>query len=282
MKKPKISKAKNPTPWIPTEKQIALKKAKEERYRKWEHKRKLEEEANKIIYIPPKDLTEQQLNWINRNCQPKIRKFLRSTPIFSRWAKQGPMTRSDWIKFYKWADIKAEAKKIPKPFISQEVVPQKKRQKTLKMSMEQILEDIEKLANPKLPREKYQYPAPINYPYSPKIDWFSPPKHDRGRPFPTPKVPMDFQHIELEIDFWSKLRFPVRSAALKYKPSENILSLAQPLLKPPLETHCPIPPKPVEYIEPRKRMSKRQWREHKRRLEDLARPVSHPVIDIYY
>ncbi|KAM7360456.1 uncharacterized protein ACRADG_005462 [Cochliomyia hominivorax] len=285
MKNPKVNKIsknkKGPAPWLPTEKQKALKRAQEARKLAWERKRQLEEEANRINIIPPRDLTERQLNWIYKNAQPKIRKFPRPRPFFSRWSKQGPMSRNEWVKFYKWADNKAEPKKLPPPKATEED-SRKKRKKKSKINMDSLVEDIEKLATPKKPREKYEYPPSIKYPYLPKIDWYEEHKPERGRPFEPPKVPMDFQHIELEIDFWSKLRFPIRPAALKYTPSENILELAQPRVTPPVEPHCPIPPKPMEYVAPRKRMSKRQWLEHLKRLEYLASPVDRSVIEIYY
>ncbi|XP_065355034.1 uncharacterized protein LOC135949414 [Calliphora vicina] len=277
----KAKKTKFRNPLEPTEKQKARKLAQEARKLKWKRKRKLEEKSLKQTIIPPRDLTERQRSWLQKNSQPKVRQITRSLPSFCRWAKRGPMTRTDWVKFYKWADLRAEAKQLPKP----QATPgdeKKKRKRALKITLENLLEDIEKLALPKLPREKYQYPDPIKYPYSPRINRNKPAKHDSGRPFPTPKVPFDFQHIELEIDFWSKLRFPIRPSALKYTPSENILNLAQPRITPPLEPHCPIPEKPLEYVEPRKRMNRRQLREHQKRLAYLSRPVYHPVTDIYY
>ncbi|XP_046804334.1 uncharacterized protein LOC124419353 [Lucilia cuprina] len=276
----KKSKGKRPkfNPLEPTEKQKARKLAQEARKIAWKRKRRLEEKSRQLVIIPPRDLTEKQRAWIQKNCQPKFRQYPRPLPSFSRWAKRGPMTRSDWVKFYKWADLKAEAKQLPKP----PEEPKKKRKKRFKITLEDLLEDIEKLSAPKMPREKYQFPQPINYPYAPKIHWNEPAKRDPGRPFPTPKVPFDFQHIELEIDFWSKLRFPVRPEALRYTPSKNILNLSQPRITPPLEPHCPIPPKPLEYVEPRKRMTRSQWKEHQKRLAYLAMPVYHPTKDIYY
>lgn len=257
----------------------------EERYQTREQKRRLEEESQRMPIIPPKQLTTKQIMWIRRNCQPKIRCVPIYRPCYKTtpWAKKGPMTAKDWKRFYEWADKNAEAKtlrKLPKTLGPPKF--KKKRPAYEEITPEELIKDIDKLAMPKKPRSKYFPPPPEKFTYSPKIYWNEPAKHDRGRPFKPPKVPIEFQHLELEIEFWSKLRFPIRSSALTYVPSENILGLAQPRITPPLEPHCPIPQKPKEYVQPRKRMSRRRWEEHQQRLLYLARPVCRPVIEMDY
>ena len=257
----------------------------EARYQAREQKRRLEEESQRLPIIPPKQLTKKQLLWIRRNCQPKIRRvpIYRPCYITTPWAKKGPMTAKDWKRFYQWADKNAEAKKLPKPSKPpEEPKLKKKRPSHEEITADELLQDIGKLAMPKKPRGKYVPPPREKFTYSPKIHWDEPPKHDRGRPFKPPKVPDEFQHIELEIEFWSTLRFPIRPTALTYQPSANILGLAQPRITPPIEPHCPIPKKPKEYVEPRKRMSKRRWEEHQQRLLYLARPVCRPIMELDY
>ncbi|XP_019892826.1 uncharacterized protein LOC109612849 [Musca domestica] len=231
------------------------------------------------------NLAEHLQQWIEKNSQPKRYNFprpcIRREPC--RWAKRGPMARKDWVRFYNWAAKNATPKPPYQPKIrTKDKEKEKKTEPKEPIPLEELMEHAEKLASPRMRRQKYEYPIPPDYPYAPQIHPKKPAKKDRGRPFKTPEVPPDFQHIELEIDFWSQLRFPTRSSTALYNPTENILKLAQPKVIPPLKQHCPIPEKPVEYVAPRRRMTYRQWREHKRRLEYLAKPIYRPVTDYYY
>lgn len=227
---------------------------------------------------------EHLQQWIERNSQPRkwvnlSKWFVKREP--TRWAKRGPMTRKDWVRFYNWAAKNAAPKVVSMP--KKKPDGKEKQKEPLDPSvMEEVMEHVKKLAMPRKPRVKYVYPDEPDYPYSPKIEYKKPAKKDKGRPFEPPEVPEVFQHIDLETDFWSQLRFPLRPSVTKYKPSENVLKLAQPRITPPNPPHCPIPEKPVEYVPPRRRMTRRQWQEHLRRIEYLAKPVYRPVVDIYY
>uniref|UniRef100_A0A1B0GB69 Uncharacterized protein n=1 Tax=Glossina morsitans morsitans TaxID=37546 RepID=A0A1B0GB69_GLOMM len=227
--------------------------------------------------------------WVDKNCQPKMFNFSKYMFLTkrepTRWAKRGPMTRRDWVRFYNWAAKNALPKKLHEAPDAQ--VPEKKKKKKLAPgeeppTLEKVLEHFDKLATPKKPRKKYEFPPPPAYPYSPKIHFKLDAFHDKGRPFQPPRVPRTFQHIDVESEFWSKMRFPIRPSTRNYVPSPNILNLAKPLKRPPAKPHCKIPEKPIEFVPPRRRMNRRQWREHERRLKYLAKPVYRPLFEFYY
>uniref|UniRef100_A0A1A9X1K9 Uncharacterized protein n=1 Tax=Glossina brevipalpis TaxID=37001 RepID=A0A1A9X1K9_9MUSC len=226
--------------------------------------------------------------WVDKNCQPKMFNFTKYMFLTkrepSRWAKRGPMNRRDWVRFYNWAAKNALPKKVHVE--PEEEAPKKKKKKLAPgeepPTLEKILEHFDKLATPKKPRKKHEIPPPPVYPYSPKIHFKLPPFHDKGRPFQPPRVPRTFQHIDVESEFWSKMRFPIRPSTRNYIPSPNILNLSIPLKRPPIKPHCKIPEKPIEFVPPRRRMNRRQWREHERRLKYLAKPVYRPIFEFYY
>ncbi|XP_075145720.1 uncharacterized protein LOC142220453 [Haematobia irritans] len=238
------------------------------------------------IRNPFYSLAEHLQKWIEKNSQPKRYHFakpIRREP--TRWAKRGPMARRDWVRFYNWAAKNAAPKPMYEPKVKKRVDKtddKKTKEPKERVSYEELMERAETLARPRKRRSKYEYPPEPVFAFIPQLNPKRPPKKERGRPFATPDVPPDFQHDELEIDFWSQLRFPLRPSVFTYNPTENILRLAKPKDVPPQKQHCPIPEKPEEYVAPRRRMSSRQWREHKRRLEYLAKPIYRPVIDYFY
>ncbi|KAL7728441.1 hypothetical protein ACLKA6_005200 [Drosophila palustris] len=227
--------------------------------------------------------------WVEKNskpikrCRPKVEREL--TP----WQKPGPMKKKDWKHFFEWALEKAMPKEprlveIPVP-CKEKILPcaRKKRQ----VEMEELMEHMEKLStpNPRKVTPKREYFRPV-YPYSPVIVWGKPPKHDKGRPFPGPFMPCCFPNKDLEDDYWAALRFPIRPAALKARPTARIISLAKPHIMPPNPPHCPIPEKPVAPMdEPppkRKKFTPRGWRLHQIRLIYLSKPVSRPEFEYFY
>ncbi|XP_036332856.1 uncharacterized protein LOC118744169 [Rhagoletis pomonella] len=226
--------------------------------------------------------------WVQKNALPKRFEFPRPKREMTRWQKRGPMARRDWMRFYRWATKNAVARKIPPPHCSDkppskgEDAKKKKEKKKKTYTLDELLAHAAQLSEPRDPREKYVYPPPPDYPYAPQISHIEPAKKDAGRPFQPPKVPKWFHHLEIETEFWSTLRFPIIRAALNYKPTANILRLSLPRIVPPLRPHCPIPEPPEEYVPPRRRMTYRQWREHLRRLEYLAKPVTRPFYDDLY
>lgn len=244
------------------------------------------EEIVENIHQQAYHFVEHLQQWIERNSQPKRYNFpkpaARREP--TRWAKRGPMARKDWVRFYNWA-AKNAAPRTPRQAKirkANKAESEKKREPKEPIPLEELMEHAAQMAVPRIRRKKYQYPPEPVYAYNPQIDYRRPTRRDRGRPFPPPEVPQDFQHIELEHAFWSQLRFPLRSSALTYNPTENILKLARPKVVPPLKQHCHIPEKPVEYVAPRRKMTYRQWSEHKRRLEYLAKPRYRLVIEYLY
>ncbi|XP_013105195.2 uncharacterized protein LOC106085475 [Stomoxys calcitrans] len=247
--------------------------------------KQLYEELSENVTHQVYNLVEHLRQWIEKNSQPKRYNFPKPVRLKpTRWAKRGPMARRDWVKFYNWAAKNAAPKPPYEPKLRKRDIVDAKKAKESKepLPYEELMQHAQNMAIPRIRRNKYEYPPEPQYAYIPQIDPKRRPKRERGRPFRTPEVPPDFQHIELEIDFWSQLRFPIRPSTASYNPSKTILKLAEPKVVPPLKQHCPIPEKPVEYIAPRRRMSPLQWREHKRRLEYLAKPIYRPIIDYFY
>ncbi|XP_067614397.1 uncharacterized protein [Eurosta solidaginis] len=227
-------------------------------------------------------------DWVEKNALPKRFEFPRPKREVTRWQKRGPMTRRDWVHFYRWAAKNAMPREIPPPHCddkppaakdAEDGKKKKKEKKKKTYTFAELIEHAAQISQPRDPREKYEYPPPPDYPYAPKISLKEPAKKDPGRPFKPPTVPKWFNHLELETEFWSTLRFPIIQAALNYKPTANVLRLALPRMVPPLRPHCSIPEPPIEFIPPRRRMTYRQWREHLRRLEYLAKPVARPYYD---
>ncbi|XP_018795341.1 PREDICTED: uncharacterized protein LOC108972903 [Bactrocera latifrons] len=228
-------------------------------------------------------------DWVERNAVPKRFDFPRPKREVTRWQKRGPMTRRDWVRFYRWAAKNATPREIPPPHCPEqppakveEGKKKKKEKKKKTYTLAELLEHAAQISEPREPRDKYIFPPTPDYPYAPKISLKEPAKKDPGRPFQPIKVPKWFHHLENETEFWSTLRFPIFRPALNYKPTANMLRLALPRMVPPLRQHCPIPEPPIEFVAPRRRMTYRQWREHLRRLEYLAKPTARPYyVEMY-
>ncbi|XP_037956534.1 uncharacterized protein LOC119686133 [Teleopsis dalmanni] len=213
--------------------------------------------------------------WVEKNSQPKRWYYPREKRELTPWQKPGPMERRDWVRFYHWASKNAIPRELEEPKEEEPTEEEMKKKKKKKKSLDELLESLVKLCIPKNPREKYEYPEEEDFPYSPKIDRKQPARKDKGRPFEPPEVPECFQHIDIEIDFWSTLRFPVRPSAQNYKASPTILRLAQPRQPYIYNLHCPLPERKRDVVPVRTKMTKRQWVEHMRRLEYLAKPQFH-------
>lgn len=227
--------------------------------------------------------------WCEKNSRPVKRCRPKEEREITRWQKPGPMSKKQWRQFFEWALEKAMPKEqrlmpIPVP-CEEKILPcaRKKRE----MELEDLLEKMEKLSKP-LPRKitpKRDYMRE-EFHYSPVIVWGKPPRHDKGRPFPGPFMPCCFPNKDIEDDYWANLRFPVRPAALKARPTARIVSLAKPLIRPPNHPHCPIPEKPIEPLdEPppkRRKFTPRGWRLHQIRLIYLSKPVSRPEFEYFY
>lgn len=217
---------------------------------------------------------ERWNEWVERNAQPKNRYIVPSKSKPTRWQKPGPMSREDWEYFHKWILGQYYPPRVQKP--------SKPITNKLPAIMEPIpgvficqlsrdlgdnqahKEAIIKLSKPRNPRRKYVAPPKDNFTYRPWIGDRPPPRLERGRPRKKPKIPLWFQHDKLEIDFWSKLRFPVSRGAKRAVASKRCINLSLP--------RCCIA-KPIERPPPkRQKMSSRQWREHQRRLSYLSLP----------
>lgn len=236
------------------------------------------------------------MEWANRNSEPKRRYWPRPPMEHTIWQKKGPMKRKDWRRFIAWAvenaahrDLREIIKRTQERNEKHEEyirkrdkemgkkVPKIKKNKPPKFDIMEILETVARLARPKYYTPKVNLEEEEDWPFSPKIHWNKPAHKDPGRPFVPFQIPCCFVHDEVEHDFWSKIRFPVRQAALNYKVSSNIKKLAKPRKYPQPIHICCFPPPPIyEYVEPRKRMSYNRWQEHKRRLQYLAKPVQRP------
>lgn len=224
--------------------------------------------------------------WLEKNAGPKRRNLakliVKREP--SRWAKPGPLTRRDWRRFYAWAAKNAVARPEYEPPMADEP-PAKKGpddEEEDEVTPEMRAEHIAKLATPKRPRQKHPIPQLEDFPFSPKIHFKKPARKDKGRPVILPEVPRHFANNDAKEEFWIEYRFPISRKAIKAKPKKKFILMAQPRVTPPEVPHCPIPEKPEEYVAPRRKMTYRQWREHKRRLEYLAKPVYRPYCEMCY
>lgn len=225
--------------------------------------------------------------WCDRNSKPVKRRKPPNVQMLTRWQKQGPMMKKDWKAFAGWALLRAMPRepKLPKPEkppCPADYLPcgRKKR----KLEKDELEERMGKLAKPRKITEKFQmtHESPA---YSPVIFWGQPPHHDPGRPFKPPRVPGCFPNDELEADFWSQLRFPVRQAALWGQATPRILSLSKPRRYPP-HPHCPIPYTVRDPLDeeppPRKKFTRRGWRLHQIRLIYLSKPVVRPETQVFF
>ncbi|XP_017968816.1 uncharacterized protein LOC108660066 [Drosophila navojoa] len=233
--------------------------------------------------------------WVDRNAKPKntfVAPSVRLPP--TRWQKPGPMNREQWIHFYKWAKKNARPPpahraelaqrqmqaptQIQQPklspfdpyspliymYIASEMHANRQKEKSLQ-------QHFETLSQPKHKRKKYVKPPKREYPYRPQLCNRPPPRPERGRPVAKPKVPCCFQHENLRLDFWSKIDYKISPNALRAKASKKVVELAKPRTYPP-KPHCPLPAKPEEPVPKRTKMSARQWREHRIRLNSLSLP----------
>lgn len=240
-----------------------------------------DEEEEDEEYSGPR-LPAHMIEWLEKNAGPKRRNLskliVKKQPC--RWAKPGPHTRRDWIRFYMWAAKNAIARPEYEPPV-EEVVEKKgfPDEEEDPKSPEEREAHIAKLATPRHPREKHKFPdeAPTSFTYSPKIDFKKAAHKDKGRPVIMPEVPRKFLNNEAKEEFWMEYRFPISKKAINCRVTERYVLMAIPRVTPPDPPHCPIPEKPIEYVAPRRKMTYRQWRQHLRRLEYLARPVYRPT-----
>ncbi|XP_017060745.1 uncharacterized protein LOC108101067 [Drosophila ficusphila] len=222
-----------------------------------------------------KRLRASTQEWCDRNSKPKSPRLTpRVRPEPTRWQKPGPMDRNDWANFHSRYQIEAAA--AVENVLRMEGGIQKKcgkvcKEKKTSEDIESLKENEQRLSMPRWQRKKYIPPPPEEYPYRPRITGKPVQCPERGRPVKRTAVPHCFQHIELEIEFWANLRFPVSQNALRASPKKKILELSRPRKCPP-KPHCPGPNNSEDQMPRRRKMSPRQWRLHLQRLEFLSRP----------
>lgn len=221
--------------------------------------------------------------WVDRNSQPKQRYIYPTRFPPTRWQKAGPMSRDQWVKFYKWLETNGErnpqnkqARPKPIPKENRQLIPGvffcvENQIKEEREKRHQLQTKLESLSQPKLRTEKFVKPAPRPFAYRPQLSYHGPPRPEVGRPIKKPPVPCCFQHEDVEAAFWANIRFPVSKKALRAHPTQKIIELAQPRTYPPKQ-HCKIPVKKEDQPRKRKKMSSKQWRQHLARLEFLSRP----------
>ncbi|KRF99890.1 uncharacterized protein Dwil_GK27763 [Drosophila willistoni] len=223
------------------------------------------------------------VEWVERNSKPLKRIRPKEVRVLTPWQKKGPMQKKQWKKFYAWAarnatPLERKEKPPPKILCKAEYLPCARKNQTIEYY--ELMENLEKLAKPpdRMLTKKHQF-VDRDPPFSPVIVWGQPPHHDKGRPFEPPHVPCCFINDELEADFWSHLRFPIRRTALKARASPRIVSLARPKAYPPLP-HCPIPPRTLPWWDQpgpkRKKFTSSGWRLHQIRLAYLSKPTRGP------
>ncbi|XP_033245828.1 uncharacterized protein LOC108155316 [Drosophila miranda] len=243
--------------------------------------------AKTVLTIPTDEINQKPVpswvEWVERNSKPLVRKRHREERILTKWQKKGPMKKKDWKKFYHWATTKAAPQE--RTFKEEENLYQAGGGKAGgSMDWMDLDEKLVELAKPRIVNKKHQF-HDDDSPYNPVITVGQPPHRDRGRPFQPPSVPCCFQHNEVEADFWSQLRFPVRKEALKGQASPRIIDLARPRTLPPTP-HCPIPPKtpaPLDVPPPkRKKFTPQGWRLHQIRLTYLSQPMNRGHYEYFY
>ncbi|XP_060649779.1 uncharacterized protein LOC132786982 [Drosophila nasuta] len=221
------------------------------------------------------------LEWVNRNALPKQRYSPGPRMEPTRWQKAGPMSRQQWVNFYKWVETNGGVnyqRSIEKPkrksrtFIPGVFFCVEPKEKERQEKKKRLQEKFDDLSVPRYKRDKFIAPPPKPFPFRPQIDYRRPQKKpERGRPWPMPIVPCCFQHEDVKAAFWANLRFPISRNALRAKPTQKIIELAQPRVYPP-KPHCPIPIDWENMPRKRTKMTLNQWRMHLSRLEYLARP----------
>jgi len=187
------------------------------------------------------------------------------------------MGKKDWKRFFKWCAERCQPiDHTPKP----EPVPVDKKGRPIKVEKPEVDKDnMNKMAQPLRPVQKYVYPKKVEGPYIPTIDPKKPAKLEKTRPVKPPKIPCCFPNDEIKGFFFYTLRYTISPWAMKCKAKPRTIELAKPRVIPPAVNHCPIPEVEPEYIPPRTKMTYRQWKAHQRRLEYLAKPRI--WIDIY-
>ncbi|KAM8704258.1 hypothetical protein ACLKA7_008802 [Drosophila subpalustris] len=227
-------------------------------------------------------------DWVERNAKPKLR-YINPNKAHSqptRWQKAGPMTRDQWVNFYKWLEEKGETNHqnsqtkpkfktrpeegrrqlIPGVFFCVENHKREKREK-----QRQLQAKLEALSVPRVTREKFVAPPARIFTYRPQLSYRDPPRLEVGRPSKKPPVPCCFQHDDLEAEFWANIRFPISKRALRAKPTQKLIELAKPRVYPP-KPHCPIPQNMDDQPRKRTKMTAKQWQQHLARLKYLSRP----------
>ncbi|XP_017103310.2 uncharacterized protein [Drosophila bipectinata] len=223
----------------------------------------------------PRSVRSSQREWCERNSKPKppfYTPFTRPNP--TRWQKPGPMGRDDWANFHKQyqgsSRIEMARQQAGGRVNSNRTVYKKASEPPARGN--DSCNVFERLSQPRWQRKKHVPPKKEVFPYRPHIMGRHPPQPEKGRPVRKPKVPCCFQHKDLEIEFWSNIRFPISRKALLAVPRQSILALSKPREYPPPQ-HCPIPLRPDDMFVPRRnKMTAHQWRLHRQRLEFLAKP----------
>ncbi|XP_017141525.1 uncharacterized protein LOC108155317 [Drosophila miranda] len=235
--------------------------------------------------------TPSWVAWVERNAKPRVRVRPKVVRELTPWQKAGPMKKKDWKHFYQWASTKAMPKELPEPPPMEipceaDYLPCGKQRKVDEDDLD-MGEKMEQLSIPleRRQRKKYQ-PIPPSITYNPMIVWGQQPHLDKGRPFKPPEKPCCFPNSDIEDEFWATLRFPVRKAALKGRPTARIISLARPKVMPPWPPHCPLPektPAPLDVPPPkRKKFTPQGWRMHQIRLIYLSKPISRREFEYFY
>ncbi|XP_034486008.1 uncharacterized protein LOC117790622 [Drosophila innubila] len=228
-------------------------------------------------------------DWVERNAQPKQRYIIPSRSKPTRWQKPGPMTRDQWVSFYKWLEARGgtnhqnaqpttrlEPNPSPNRQERRQVIPGvffcvNSQMKDKREKRRQLQAKVEKLSQPRIIREKFVAPPIVPFAYRPQLSYRDPPRPEIGRPVPKPPVPCCFQHEDIEAAFWANIRFPVSKKALRAKTTQKMYELAQPKSYPP-KPHCPIPKNTNDQPRKRKKMSRKQWRQHLARIDYLSMP----------
>lgn len=222
------------------------------------------------------------VEWVERNSKPRERKRRREERIPTIWQKKGPMKKKDWKKFYSWAAKRAAPQQ--RTFKKEKRLDQPAGKAGEKLDWLDLEDKLIELAKPRLVKKKHQFHDDES-PYNPVITWGQPAYRDKGRPFQPPYVPCCFQHDDMEAEFWSQLRFPVRKQALRGHATLRIINLAKPRTL-PLIPHCPIPPRtlaPLDVPPPkRKKFTPQGWRFHQIRLLYLSQPMIRENYKYFY
>ncbi|SPP83766.1 uncharacterized protein LOC117586530 [Drosophila guanche] len=226
------------------------------------------------------------VEWVERNSKPLVRKRHQEERKLTKWQKKGPMKQKDWKKFFHWAEKRAmpQERKFKEEEQQQQLFHQASGRAAGSLDVYDQADKLEELARPRIVNKKHQFHD--NEPtYSPVIVLGQPPHRDKGRPFQPPYVPCCFQHDDVEANFWSQLRFPIRKEALRTSATPRIISLAKPRTL-PVHPHCPIPPRSLDPLDvpppKRKKFTAQGWRLHQIRLIYLSKPMNRGHYEYFY